>query len=169
MGLREFHMYNQENGFLHKVLNLVFFSPNSLTLSSALTSRYSPVVMDNYSIPYLFIVSKRLGYLVSDQDKVLRCISHTKADLASRFSQHPSVPGIHWTWSQILNFPAQDHLVCPSPRDSSLYNVDIFLSLSFSFLSLSLSLSFSPPSPFPFLFSLWVPFLFSTPPAPSPR
>lgn len=45
-----------------------------------------------------------------------------KADLASRFCQHPSA------YLALLNFPVQG-LGCPSPRGSFLYNTDILVSL----------------------------------------
>jgi hypothetical protein len=67
--------------------------------------------------------------LVSDPgDKGLKYfyILHTKADLASRFSQHPSVPNGH-TLPPTLNFPVQG-LGCSSPRGSSLYNPDVLVS-----------------------------------------
>lgn len=60
-------------------------------------------------------------------------ILHIKTDLASRFSQYPSVR----TWQTpppTLNFPAQC-LGYPSPRGSSLYNPDLVL-VSPSLLSL---------------------------------
>ena len=81
-------------------------------------------------------------YCFSDIDLVSQGtevhILHTKADLASSFSQNPSVP----TWHTL--FPALG-LGCPPPRCSSLYNPDVIVALCI----LSLFLSLSPPLSFP--------------------
>ena len=61
-------------------------------------------------------------------------ILHIKADLTSRFSQHPAVSFWH-ILSPTLNFPAQE-LGCPSPRGSSLYHPDILASLLLSLSSM---------------------------------
>lgn len=80
-------------------------------------------------------------------------ILHIKADLASSFYQHPSVPTWYTlpptqhTLPQTLNFPVQ-RLNSPLPRCSSLYNPDILVSLHLSVLSLPLYfLPHSPTSP----------------------
>jgi hypothetical protein len=86
------------------------------------------------SYSYFLFVSLLFGFWTLGQGAEV-CILHIKADLPSRFSQHPSVPTRH-TLSPTLNFPAQGTNY-PSPRDFSLYNPDILRTLS---LSLSLSL-----------------------------
>lgn len=76
-----------------------------------------------------------------DQDQGIEVhIFHIKADMASRFSHHPSFSIWH-TLHPILNFPAMG-FGCPFPKSSCLYNPDTDLSLSFFF-------SFSAYEPFP--------------------
>lgn len=69
-------------------------------------------------------------------------ILHIKESLASRFSQHSSVPIWH-TLPPNLNFAAQG-LCCPSPRGSSLYNPIILGLPSLFSCSSQLSLGASP-------------------------
>jgi hypothetical protein len=65
--------------------------------------------------------------LFQTQDKGLSCKTlHTKADLAFRFSQHPSVPTWH-TPPSTQNFPAQGWAALhpyPHPPAIFLYNPD---------------------------------------------
>lgn len=73
--------------------------------------------------------------LVSGQGAEVHIV-YMKADLASRFSPHPSLPTWH-TQSQTLNFPTQG-LGCPYSRGSFLENPDTFVT-SFFLLFLSFS------------------------------
>lgn len=54
---------------------------------------------------------------------------HTKADLASWFSQDPLVPNWH-ILPPTVNFTEWGGLGCPCPRGPSIYNADISVSLS---------------------------------------
>jgi hypothetical protein len=96
-------------------------------------------------------------------------ILHIKADLASRFSQHPSVVPTWLTLPLTLNFPAQGGWAA-LPLEVPPYTMQIFLSLPLSlFPTPSPPLSLPPPPPL-LLFSLclqaFLSFCFPSTPAP---
>lgn len=98
------------------------------------------VVIDD--CPIFIIINKRLGCWDADLRQMTEVhILHTKADLDSRFSQHPSVLTCYWAW---LAYPALYHELFnpgvgfPSPWSSSFYNPDILVACPLFLVSPSL-------------------------------